>query len=158
MSELATCELSCEEADVVDLVRTGVDRKVKPVVQELEHANTYPEQLIEQMKEMGIYGLAIPEPWGSAAVSTPSTRPSPPELARGWMSLAGAMGGSHGGRRAAAQLRHPRAAGPLPTKDGRRGDPGHHGSDRAGWRLRPAGDANNSPHRRRRIRYQRLKT
>lgn len=71
MSELATCELSCEEADVVDLVRTGVDRKVKPVVQELEHANTYPEQLIEQMKEMGIYGLAIPEPWAPPPSAPP---------------------------------------------------------------------------------------
>jgi alkylation response protein AidB-like acyl-CoA dehydrogenase len=82
-----------EEAAFIELVRTWVDRKVKPVAQELEHANTYPEDLIEQMKAMGIYGLAIPEPWGEASISMPCYATVTAELARGWMSLAGAMGG-----------------------------------------------------------------
>jgi alkylation response protein AidB-like acyl-CoA dehydrogenase len=86
-------ELNEDEKAVVSLVRTWVDREVKPVVQELEHTNTYPEDLIDQMKEMGIYGLAIPEPWGEAAVSLPCYAAVTSELARGWMSLAGAMGG-----------------------------------------------------------------
>lgn len=92
MSELATSELSCEEADVVDLVRTGVDRKVKPVVQEL--ALQHPPRAAHRADERdGDLRSGDPRAMGSAAVSTPSTRPSPPELARGWMSLAGAMGG-----------------------------------------------------------------
>lgn len=86
-------QFSEDEETVIELVRTWVDREVKPVVQELEHSNTYPEDLIEQMKEMGIYGLAIPEPWGDAAVSAPCYAAVTAELARGWMSLAGAMGG-----------------------------------------------------------------
>src|SRR4051812_9688980 len=45
------------------------------------------------MKEMGIFGLAIPEPWGDVRVSTPCYALVTEELARGWMSLAGAMGG-----------------------------------------------------------------
>jgi alkylation response protein AidB-like acyl-CoA dehydrogenase len=45
------------------------------------------------MKKLGIYGLAIPEPWGEAHVSTPCYALVTEELARGWMSLAGAMGG-----------------------------------------------------------------
>jgi alkylation response protein AidB-like acyl-CoA dehydrogenase len=85
--------LSSEERDVVATVREFVDREVKPVVQQLEHANTYPEKIIEQMKELGIYGLAIPEPWGEAPVSMPCYALVTAELARGWMSLAGAMGG-----------------------------------------------------------------
>ena len=85
--------LTDEESEIVLLVREFVDREVKPVVQELEHANTYPEKLIEQMKELGVYGLAIPEPWGVARVSTPCYVLVTEELARGWMSLAGAMGG-----------------------------------------------------------------
>jgi len=85
--------LTTDENDVLDLVRTWVDREVKPVVHDLEHANTYPEELIEQMKEMGIFGLAIPEPWGDAAVTMPCYAGVTAELARGWMSLAGAMGG-----------------------------------------------------------------
>jgi isovaleryl-CoA dehydrogenase len=85
--------LSDEESEIVLLVREFVDREVKPVVQELEHANTYPERLIDQMKQLGVYGLAIPEPWGVAKVSTPCYVLVTEELARGWMSLAGAMGG-----------------------------------------------------------------
>ncbi|MCD2197637.1 acyl-CoA dehydrogenase family protein [Actinomycetospora endophytica] len=85
--------LSSEERFVVETVRAFVDKDVKPVVSELEHANSYPEALIESMKELGIYGLAIPEPWGEAPVSMPCYALVTAELARGWMSLAGAMGG-----------------------------------------------------------------
>ena len=48
---------------------TSSTARCGPVVRELEHANTYPEELIEQMKELGIFGLAIPEPYGDAPVS-----------------------------------------------------------------------------------------
>jgi isovaleryl-CoA dehydrogenase len=85
--------LSAEEVAIVKLVRDWVTSEVKPVVQELEHANTYPEDLIEQMKQMGIFGLAIGEPWGETKVSLPCYVLVTEELARGWMSLAGAMGG-----------------------------------------------------------------
>lgn len=85
--------LSAEEQAIVSTVRDFVDKQVRPVVRELEHANTYPEELIEAMKDMGIFGLAIPEPYGFAAVSMPCYAQVTEELARGWMSLAGAMGG-----------------------------------------------------------------
>ena len=74
-------------------VHEFVERDVRPVVRELEHGDIYPEALIEQMKRLGIFGLAIPEPYGEAAVSTPCYALVTEELARGWMSLAGAMGG-----------------------------------------------------------------
>ena len=85
--------LTAEERAVVETVADWVDREVKPVARDLEHANAYPEQLIEQMKELGIYGLAVPEPWGDAPVSMRCYALVTAELARGWMSLAGAMGG-----------------------------------------------------------------
>ena len=85
--------LNSEEQAVVETVAEWVDREVRPVVRELEHANAYPEKLIGQMKELGIFGLAIPEPWGAAPVSMPCYALVTAELARGWMSLAGAMGG-----------------------------------------------------------------
>ncbi|MCU1483008.1 MAG: Butyryl-CoA dehydrogenase [Subtercola sp.] len=85
--------LSAEEEQIVEAVRDWVDTEVKPVVREMEHANEYPENLIEQMKEMGIFGLAIPEQYGSLPVSMPCYVGVTTELARGWMSLAGAMGG-----------------------------------------------------------------
>ncbi|MEE4598600.1 acyl-CoA dehydrogenase family protein [Streptomyces sp. DSM 41524] len=85
--------LSEDERFIVSTVHDFVDREVKPVVQELEHANTYPEALIEQMKQLGIFGLAVPEEYGGTPVSTPCYVLITEELARGWMSLAGAMGG-----------------------------------------------------------------
>ena len=85
--------LSTEERAVLDVVREFVDRDVRPVVRELEHADTYPEALVEQMKRLGVFGLAIPAPYGDAPVSMPCYALVTAELARGWMSLAGAMGG-----------------------------------------------------------------
>ncbi|MFE4816610.1 acyl-CoA dehydrogenase family protein [Streptomyces sp. NPDC056704] len=85
--------LSEDERLVVAAVREFVDRDVKPVVRELEHANTYPEALIERMKKLGIFGLTVPEEYGGTPVSTSCYVLVTEELARGWMSLAGAMGG-----------------------------------------------------------------
>ncbi|MGD9701297.1 MAG: acyl-CoA dehydrogenase family protein [Acidimicrobiia bacterium] len=86
-------QLSPEEEQIVELVARWVDEEVRPTVGELEHANAYPEDLIEQMKLMGVYGLAIPEPFGESAVSARCYARVTEEIARGWMSLAGAFGG-----------------------------------------------------------------
>ena len=85
--------LSAEERAVVATVAEFVDRDVRPVVRDLEHANEYPAKLIDQMKALGIFGLAIPEDLGGSPVSAPCYAEVTAELARGWMSLAGAMGG-----------------------------------------------------------------
>ncbi len=98
-SRRVTCvsyNLNDEEAFLVKTVRDFIDREVKPSVQEVEHANEYPpEKWIEQMKQIGIYGLAVPpeEFGGSPPVSMPCYVQVTEELARGWMSLSGAMGG-----------------------------------------------------------------
>ncbi|KAA1251275.1 acyl-CoA dehydrogenase [Mycobacterium simiae] len=86
-------DLNHEEAMLVATVRAFIDRDVKPTVREVEHANRYPEGWIEQMKRIGIYGLAVPEEYGGSPVSMPCYVQVTQELARGWMSLAGAMGG-----------------------------------------------------------------
>ncbi|ALJ19304.1 acyl-CoA dehydrogenase family protein [Microbacterium sp. No. 7] len=85
--------LNEEEQFLVETVRAFVDRDVKPTVRDVEHANEYPERWIEQMKELGIYGLAVPEEYGGMPVSMPCYARVAEELARGWMSLTGAMGG-----------------------------------------------------------------
>ncbi|MCV7330292.1 acyl-CoA dehydrogenase family protein [Mycobacterium cookii] len=82
-----------DEAMLVATVREFVDKDVRPTVREVEHANEYPEAWIEQMKRIGIYGLAVPDEYGGTPVSMPCYVLVTQELARGWMSLAGAMGG-----------------------------------------------------------------
>ncbi len=78
---------------LVATVREFVDKEVRPTVREVEHANEYPEAWIEQMKRIGIYGLAVPEQYDGTPVSMWCYVQVTQELARGWMSLAGAMGG-----------------------------------------------------------------
>jgi alkylation response protein AidB-like acyl-CoA dehydrogenase len=84
--------LTADEAVYVTTVREFVDREVRPVARDLEHANEFPHDLVERMKQLGIFGLVIPEPYGGSPVSTACFAAVTAELARGWMSLAGAMG------------------------------------------------------------------
>lgn len=85
--------LSDEEQAIVEAVARWVDREVRPHAGRLEREQVYPAALIDQMKEMGVFGLAVPERWSESAVSTRCFALVTAELARGWMSLAGAMGG-----------------------------------------------------------------
>ncbi|MFC9974347.1 acyl-CoA dehydrogenase family protein [Spirillospora sp. NPDC127200] len=85
--------LNDEERAIVEVVAEFVDREVRPAARELEHAGTYPEHLIERMKQLGVYGLAVPAPYGESAVSKRCYALVTEELARGWMTLAGAFGG-----------------------------------------------------------------
>ena len=85
--------LSDDEAAIVGVVRTFVDHEVIGAVRNLEHSNTYPAELIDAMKDIGIYGLLVPEQHGGSGVSMACFAAVTEELARGWMSLAGAMGG-----------------------------------------------------------------
>jgi alkylation response protein AidB-like acyl-CoA dehydrogenase len=84
--------LAAEEQIYVETVAKFVDTDARPVVRDLEHTNTFPAALIERMRGLGIFGLVIPEAFGGAPVSTPCFALVAAELARGWMSLAGAMG------------------------------------------------------------------
>jgi alkylation response protein AidB-like acyl-CoA dehydrogenase len=88
-----TARLSADERAIVEVVADFVDRDVLPVVRELEHSNTYPEQLIEKMKKLGVFGLLAPAEYGGVDVSTGCFALVAQELARGWMSLSGSMGG-----------------------------------------------------------------
>lgn len=85
--------LNDDEQMLAETVRAFIDRDVKPSVNELEHANEYPADWIETMKEMGIFGLAVPEEYDGLPISMPAYVQVTEELARGWMSLSGAMGG-----------------------------------------------------------------
>lgn len=82
-----------EEEAMIAAVGAFIDKDVRPHINEFEKSGEYPTAWIEKMKEMGIFGLAIDEPWGPGAVSAEAYALITAELARGWMSLAGAMGG-----------------------------------------------------------------
>lgn len=85
--------LTSDEEEIVRLVADFVHHQVRPRVREFEHDDRYPEPLIEQMKQLGCFGLLVPQEYGGAGVSTSCFARVTEELARGWMSLAGAIGG-----------------------------------------------------------------
>ncbi len=85
--------LTAEEKSLLKTVEKFIDEDVKPEINDFEKSGEYPTAWIETMKEMGIFGLAIDEPWGFGSISTEAYALVTAELARGWMSLAGAMGG-----------------------------------------------------------------
>jgi alkylation response protein AidB-like acyl-CoA dehydrogenase len=85
--------LSAGEEDLVRLVAEFVDERIRPRVREFEPDDLYPEELIEEMKQLGFFGLLAPTAHGGVDVSTACFAQVTEELARGWMSLAGAIGG-----------------------------------------------------------------
>jgi len=85
--------LTPDEEEMIALVRDFVDERVKPDVRKFEETDTYPEDFIEEMKKLGFFGLLAPAEHGGVDVSTAAFARVTEELARGWMSLAGAIGG-----------------------------------------------------------------
>src|SRR4051812_8442576 len=75
--------------EVIETVKRFVAREVMPVATEMEHADTYPADIVEQMKELGLFGLAIPEEYGGLGLDLLTYIGVIEELAYGWMSLSG---------------------------------------------------------------------
>ncbi|MCP2276217.1 Acyl-CoA dehydrogenase [Nocardia amikacinitolerans] len=85
--------LTADEQQMVDLVADFVDQRVRNRVREFEEDDVYPEEFIEEMKKLGFFGLLAPAEFGGVDVSTACFAGVTEQLARGWMSLAGAIGG-----------------------------------------------------------------
>ena len=77
---------------IVGTVRKFVQNEVIPVASEMEHRNEYPHALVEQMKEMGLFGVNIPEQYGGVNADTTTFAMIFEELSRGWLGLAGVLG------------------------------------------------------------------
>lgn len=85
--------LTADEQQMVDLVAEFVDERVRPRVRDFEQDDIYPAEFIEEMKALGFFGLLVPADYGGVDVGTACFARVTEELARGWMSLAGAVGG-----------------------------------------------------------------
>jgi alkylation response protein AidB-like acyl-CoA dehydrogenase len=76
---------------MIEAIRVFVDREVKPVANHLEHTNTYPQALVDRMKELGLFGATIPQEHGGLGLSVSTYARIVEELCRGWMSLSGIL-------------------------------------------------------------------
>jgi alkylation response protein AidB-like acyl-CoA dehydrogenase len=79
------------QTEIIATVRQFVDKEIIPNAQQLEHADTYPQGIVDQMREMGLFGLMIPVEYGGLGESLLTYALCVEELARGWMSVSGVI-------------------------------------------------------------------
>jgi alkylation response protein AidB-like acyl-CoA dehydrogenase len=92
MARLAQTEgLTDVQQEILAAVHDFVEKEIIPNAQELEHSDTYPTEIVEGMKEMGIFGLMIPEEYGGLGESMLTYALCVEEIARGWMSVSGVI-------------------------------------------------------------------
>ncbi|WP_182523988.1 acyl-CoA dehydrogenase family protein [Nocardioides dongkuii] len=83
--------LTEDQTEILKAVRTFVDEKILPVATELEHADEYPQEIVDGLKELGIFGLMIPEEYDGLGESLLTYALCVEEIARGWMSVSGVI-------------------------------------------------------------------
>jgi alkylation response protein AidB-like acyl-CoA dehydrogenase len=83
--------LSQEQVELVQLVRSFVDKDVLPVASELDHRDEFPARQVETMKEIGLFGITIPEEYGGLGLDLLTYALVIKELSRGWISLSGVV-------------------------------------------------------------------
>ncbi|GAA1548641.1 acyl-CoA dehydrogenase family protein [Actinomadura kijaniata] len=84
-----TYGLSEEQREIVATVRAFVDREILPVATELEHADEYPQAIVDGMRDLGLFGLMIGTEYGGLGESLLTYALAVEELSRGWMSVSG---------------------------------------------------------------------
>ena len=92
MTRLCETEgLTEDQYEILKAVRAFTDKEIIPVANELEHADEYPTDIIEGLKELGVFGLMIPEEYGGLGESLLTYALCVEEIARGWMSVSGVI-------------------------------------------------------------------
>src|SRR6266508_7057059 len=92
MARLAqTAGLTDVQREILATVRDFVDKEIIPHAQALEHSDTYPSDIVDGMKEMGLFGLTIPEEYGGLGESLLTYALVVEQIARGWMSISGVI-------------------------------------------------------------------
>ncbi len=92
MGRIAATEgLTDIQQEILKAVREFVDNEIIPVAQELEHNDEYPYAIVEGLKEMGIFGIMLPEEYGGLGESLLTYALCVEEIARGWMSVSGVI-------------------------------------------------------------------
>src|SRR5215212_158262 len=84
-----TDDLTDDQTEILKAVRQFVEKEILPVATELEHADEYPTEIVEGLKELGLFGLMIPEEYGGLGESLLTYALAVEEIARGWMSVSG---------------------------------------------------------------------
>ncbi|MFL5782646.1 MAG: acyl-CoA dehydrogenase family protein [Thermoleophilaceae bacterium] len=82
-------EKTDEQRAITEMVRQFVDEQVIPIAEEHDHEDKFPEAVVEQMKELGLFGVTIPEEYGGMGLDLTTYAMIVEELSRGWISISG---------------------------------------------------------------------
>src|ERR671936_361444 len=82
-------ELTDEQKAITEMVRQFADNEIIPVAEEYDHEDKFPEPIVEQMKELGLFGVTIPEEYGGMGLDLTTYAMIVEELSRGWISISG---------------------------------------------------------------------
>jgi alkylation response protein AidB-like acyl-CoA dehydrogenase len=80
-----TAGLTEIQQEILSTVRKFVDKEIIPHATALEHEDAYPQDIVDGMKEMGLFGLMIPEEFGGLGESLLTYALVVEQIARGWM-------------------------------------------------------------------------
>jgi alkylation response protein AidB-like acyl-CoA dehydrogenase len=84
-------EKTDEQKAITEMVRQFVDNEILPVAEEFDHEDKFPEAIVEQMKELGLFGVTIPEEYGGMGLDLTTYAMIVEELSRGWISISGVV-------------------------------------------------------------------
>jgi alkylation response protein AidB-like acyl-CoA dehydrogenase len=84
-------EMTDEQQAIVEMVRNFVDNEIIPNAEEYDHEDKFPEPIVEQMKELGLFGVTIPEEFGGMGLDLTTYAMIVEELSRGWISISGVV-------------------------------------------------------------------
>jgi alkylation response protein AidB-like acyl-CoA dehydrogenase len=87
----AYVEKTDEQKAITEMVRQFVDNEILPVAEEFDHEDKFPEAVVEQMKELGLFGVTIPEEYGGMGLDLTTYAMIVEELSRGWISISGVV-------------------------------------------------------------------
>ncbi len=85
----ASIDKTEEQRAITEMVHQFVDEQVLPITEECDHEDKFPDDVVEQMKELGLFGVTIPEEYGGMGLDLTTYAMIVEELARGWISVAG---------------------------------------------------------------------
>ena len=79
------------QRDITEMVRQFVDEQIIPNAEHYDHEDSFPEPIVEQMKELGLFGVTIPEEYGGMGLDLTTYAMIVEELSRGWISISGVV-------------------------------------------------------------------
>src|SRR5215216_103372 len=84
-------EKTDEQKAITEMVRQFADNEILPVAEEFDHEDKFPEAIVDQMKELGLFGVTIPEEYGGMGLDLTTYAMIVEELSRGWISISGVV-------------------------------------------------------------------